>query len=195
MAEAATRVRYSYAEYVSFERGSNVKHEYHQGEILAMAGGTAEHAQLAAAVIRDLGGQLRGSTCRVFTSDLRVRVVASGPRDHVAVRLPPMGTRERLRVHSRMLANALVETAWRNGPVESSALAYDAGASAVDRRAWRRTSSAAPSSGAAPRRRGGWLLPRLFHRRPDDFLGNTVPAEVPDEPLDVWPARGMRAAP
>jgi len=77
MAEVATRVRYSYAEYVSFERGSNVKHEYHQGEILAMAGGTAEHAQLAAAVIRDLGGQLRGSTCRVFTSDLRVRVAAS----------------------------------------------------------------------------------------------------------------------
>jgi Uma2 family endonuclease len=77
MAEAATRVRYSYAEYVSFERGSNVKHEYRRGEILAMAGGTAEHAQLAAAVIRDLGGQLRGSTCRVFTSDLRVRVAAS----------------------------------------------------------------------------------------------------------------------
>jgi hypothetical protein len=32
-------------------------------------------------------------------------------------------------------------------------------------------------------------LSRLSHHRPNDFFGNTVPTEVPDEPLDVWPRR------
>lgn len=48
------------------------------GEILAMAGGTPEHAALAMAIGRQLGNQLEGRTCRVFSSDLRVRVLATG---------------------------------------------------------------------------------------------------------------------
>ena len=48
------------------------------GEIFAMTGGTPEHADLAASVIRELGIQLRGRSCRVYTSDLRIRVLATG---------------------------------------------------------------------------------------------------------------------
>ena len=55
-----------------------MKHEYLDGEIWAMAGGTPEHAALCAALIVLLGAQLRGSSCRVYTSDLRVRVSATG---------------------------------------------------------------------------------------------------------------------
>ncbi|HEY4158085.1 MAG TPA: Uma2 family endonuclease [Polyangiaceae bacterium] len=43
-----------------------------------MAGGTPEHAALAAAICAALLAQLRGGSCRVFTSDLRVRVLATG---------------------------------------------------------------------------------------------------------------------
>ncbi|HMR07667.1 MAG TPA: Uma2 family endonuclease [Polyangiaceae bacterium] len=48
------------------------------GLILAMAGGTLEHARLTAAVIAALASQLQGKRCAVFDSNARVRVPASG---------------------------------------------------------------------------------------------------------------------
>jgi Uma2 family endonuclease len=67
------RLNYTYAEYLGFETSSNVKHEFLDGQIYAMAGGTPEHAALAAAVITLLGPQLRGGERRPYNSDLRVR--------------------------------------------------------------------------------------------------------------------------
>jgi Uma2 family endonuclease len=78
-AMAATHhARYTRAEYVAFERSSNAKHEYLDGTIYAMAGGTREHALVSANVIAALGLALRGRRCAVHSSDLRVRVVATG---------------------------------------------------------------------------------------------------------------------
>lgn len=67
------KLNYTYAEYLGFEASSNVKHEFLDGQIYAMAGGTPEHAALAAAVIALLGPQLRAGECRPYNSDLRVR--------------------------------------------------------------------------------------------------------------------------
>ncbi len=64
----------TYAAYLEFEEGSPIKHEYLRGEVYAMAGGTPEHAGLMASVIGELIAALRGRPCRVFTSDLRVRI-------------------------------------------------------------------------------------------------------------------------
>jgi Uma2 family endonuclease len=64
---------HTYAEYVTFEASSNVKHEFLGGQIYAMAGGTPEHAALAAAVIGLLFQQLRDRGCRAYDADLRVR--------------------------------------------------------------------------------------------------------------------------
>jgi Uma2 family endonuclease len=72
------RHRYTFGEYLALEEAANVKHEYFNGEIYAMAGGTPEHAALAVAVSSSLFAQLRGGPCRVFSSDLRIRVTASG---------------------------------------------------------------------------------------------------------------------
>src|SRR5919106_215521 len=72
------RRRYTYAEYLSLEEFSNVKHEFFGGEIYAMAGGTIDHGALAARVIRLLGDRLEGRPCLVLTSDVRVRVRATG---------------------------------------------------------------------------------------------------------------------
>ena len=66
--------RMTYAQYLELERTSEVKHEYLRGEIFAMAGGSPEHARLAANVIGDLRAALRGRPCAVFTSDARVRI-------------------------------------------------------------------------------------------------------------------------
>jgi Uma2 family endonuclease len=66
---------YSIDEYVALERFSNVKHEYIDGQIRAMSGGTLEHARLAAALIGQLSSQLSGRNCDVYTSDARIHVV------------------------------------------------------------------------------------------------------------------------
>lgn len=68
----------TFAEYIALEAESDVKHEYVNGEIFAMAGGTLEHSRIAANIILELGAQLRGRPCVVYTSDARVRVRATG---------------------------------------------------------------------------------------------------------------------
>lgn len=70
--------RKAYAAYLAFERDAETKHEFVDGQIVAMAGGTPEHARLAASVIQALGAALRGRRCSAFSSDLRVHVPATG---------------------------------------------------------------------------------------------------------------------
>ncbi len=56
---------------------STVKHEFLDGEIYAMAGGTILHAALSASTMAALHRHL-GARCRLYSSDLRVRVRATG---------------------------------------------------------------------------------------------------------------------
>lgn len=74
----APQHRYSFAEYLEIEEIARVRHEFYQGEIYAMAGGTPEHAAMAAEIMAILGRQLGGTSCRVYSSDLRVRVLSTG---------------------------------------------------------------------------------------------------------------------
>jgi Uma2 family endonuclease len=77
MSSAARHVHHTYVEYLALEEASPTRHEYLDGEIYAMAGGSPDHAALAAGLIRLLGAALpRG--CRVYTSDLRIRIELSG---------------------------------------------------------------------------------------------------------------------
>jgi Uma2 family endonuclease len=69
---------YTYADYVAIEMYSPTKHEYLDGEIYAMAGGSEEHSALAAEVLRILGNAVGDRPCRVHTSDLRIYVEAVG---------------------------------------------------------------------------------------------------------------------
>lgn len=55
-----------------------MRHEFLAGQIFAMAGGTREHGARSAAVIAALSAELRGKPCRVYTSDVRIRVAATG---------------------------------------------------------------------------------------------------------------------
>lgn len=63
---------------LSLEAISPVKHEFLSGQVWAMAGGTPDHAGVAVNVSTSLTNQLRERPCRVFGSDLRVRVQATG---------------------------------------------------------------------------------------------------------------------
>jgi len=74
----AAIARMSYPEYLSLEAASETKHEYLDGEVFAMAGGTITHGALAGAVITALSIALRDRACRVLSSDVRVRSKATG---------------------------------------------------------------------------------------------------------------------
>jgi Uma2 family endonuclease len=70
--------QYTFDQYVLLEQNGTTRHEFLEGEIYAMAGGTPEHAALAAAVGHQLSERLEGGRCRVYSSDLNVRVVETG---------------------------------------------------------------------------------------------------------------------
>ena len=70
--------RYTYREYLVLEQSANVRHEFLDGEIYAMAGGTREHAAFCANITSSLSAQLRGRGCQVHSSDLRIRVMETG---------------------------------------------------------------------------------------------------------------------
>lgn len=73
----ARRLHYTYSQYLEALAMSDLKLEYYDGDIFAMAGGTPEHGMLAAGLISIIGRQLP-SSCRVMTSDVKVRVLATG---------------------------------------------------------------------------------------------------------------------
>jgi Uma2 family endonuclease len=70
--------RYSFAEYLALEAISPVRHEFYDGEVWAMAGGSPQHAAIAVNVASLLRAGLRGRPCGVFGSDLRIRVLDTG---------------------------------------------------------------------------------------------------------------------
>ena len=71
--------RYTYADYCGVEMDQpHRKHEFLDGQIYAMAGGTEDHSALAAEVLRTLGNALTEGPCRAHTSDLRLYVEATG---------------------------------------------------------------------------------------------------------------------
>jgi Uma2 family endonuclease len=77
MSQAALPLKMTYAEYLAFEERSDVRHEFHDGdvyEVLSMSGGTLEHARLASAFGREFGIALAGRPCAVFSADGRIRV-------------------------------------------------------------------------------------------------------------------------
>lgn len=75
---AAIQRGVSHAEYLTLESASEERHEWLDGVVYAMAGGTLDHSALCAAVIAGLSAGLAGQRCRVYTSDARVRVLATG---------------------------------------------------------------------------------------------------------------------
>ena len=70
--------RFTFEDYLRIEEDSATKHEFVDGQVFAMSGGTPAHAGITANLTRLLGNALEGKPCRVFSPDLRVRVLATG---------------------------------------------------------------------------------------------------------------------
>ncbi len=65
-------------EYLALERASAVKHEWIDGEIVAMTGASAAHNLICASTAFVLYAQLRQRACRLYLSDMRVKIQATG---------------------------------------------------------------------------------------------------------------------
>ena len=68
------RRRFSADEYLMVEEQALTKSEFCAGEIFAMSGASLEHNRLVRNLIIELGNGLKGKSCEVFPSDLRLHV-------------------------------------------------------------------------------------------------------------------------
>ncbi len=66
-------------EYLEWETTQDLKHEYIDGEVLAMTGGTIPHNLVAGNLYALLKSHLRGKGCRVLIADVKVQISAAGP--------------------------------------------------------------------------------------------------------------------
>jgi Uma2 family endonuclease len=64
-------------EYLVFERESESKHEYLDGLIYAMAGSSPEHSTICVNVSEIITRQLRGTPCRPFSADMKLRCLSA----------------------------------------------------------------------------------------------------------------------
>lgn len=71
-------MRMTEAEYLAFERASDIRHEYLDGHVYAMTGASRAHNLISTYTAASLINQLRGRPCEVYASDMRVRVSATG---------------------------------------------------------------------------------------------------------------------
>jgi Uma2 family endonuclease len=117
----ARRVHHTYADYLAIEHSSPVKHEYLDGEIFAMAGGTPEHAALAAQMIALVQARLPAG-CRAFSSDLKVRIDETGLTTYPDISVV-CGPLERARDD----ANAITNPIWIVEVTSPSTEEYDRG--------------------------------------------------------------------
>ncbi|MFK7817346.1 MAG: Uma2 family endonuclease [Planctomycetaceae bacterium] len=64
----------SVADYLSGEQDARQRHEYVEGSVYMMVGGTNAHNRIATNATVVLGGQLKGHPCQMFNSDTKVRI-------------------------------------------------------------------------------------------------------------------------
>ena len=74
MGNAAEQTVVSYEAYLALERATDQKHEWLDGQVYAMAGGTPLHAALSARMLIELGRILGDRPCVPYSSDLKIRV-------------------------------------------------------------------------------------------------------------------------
>ena len=63
---------YTVEEYFEIDAASDVRNEFFDGYIIAMAGNTPEHVRISTNLYRHMGNAFDGGTCEVWSSDLRV---------------------------------------------------------------------------------------------------------------------------
>lgn len=75
---SAPLIRVTPEQYLAKERKAGYKSEFYQGEVFAMAGASKEHVRISTNLVSESHQQLKGKSCEVFSSDLRLKVERTG---------------------------------------------------------------------------------------------------------------------
>jgi Uma2 family endonuclease len=78
MASAAEIPRFTPEQYLALERKADFKSEYYKGYITAMAGASREHNVIAGNLHGEIRSQLKGRSCEVYASNMRVFIDRTG---------------------------------------------------------------------------------------------------------------------
>lgn len=70
--------QYTPQQYLAMERESQQKNEYVNGEIFAMDGASDRHNLIVGNVFASLHNQMKGKPCKVYSSDMRVKISSIG---------------------------------------------------------------------------------------------------------------------
>jgi len=71
------RILMSYEEYLAWESTQEVRHEYCNGEVIAMGGSTRNHNRVSLNFFKSLDNALADRQCEVYISDIKVQVKPS----------------------------------------------------------------------------------------------------------------------
>ena len=77
MGHAAALPKMSAEDFLAWDRHETLRHEYVRGEVFLMAGGEDSNATAALNIGMALRTHLRGTPCRTFLSDVKLRVEAA----------------------------------------------------------------------------------------------------------------------
>ncbi|SLM29532.1 hypothetical protein MTBBW1_1860022 [Desulfamplus magnetovallimortis] len=75
MIDTAKKIKIAPEDYLEFEKNSEFKHEYLDGELFAMVRASKNHNWINSNIVRELGNHLKETSCMVFASDMRVKAV------------------------------------------------------------------------------------------------------------------------
>lgn len=71
---ARTQLHFSLADFLAWEERQPERHEFYRGEVFAMVGARRVHGCVVGNLQRELGMQLKGSPCRVFSESMKVQI-------------------------------------------------------------------------------------------------------------------------
>ncbi|MBI4672011.1 MAG: Uma2 family endonuclease [Chloroflexi bacterium] len=74
MLKRSLATEFTAEQYLALEDVSDTKHEFYDGKIYDMAGGTPDHNLVSANMITALNNALAQTPCRVFDSDMRILI-------------------------------------------------------------------------------------------------------------------------
>ncbi len=76
---AIPRHKMTMEEFIEFDKNTEGRWEYFEGEVVDMAGGTLNHNQIASNISRVLGNKLEDKGCRALPGDMRLKVPKALP--------------------------------------------------------------------------------------------------------------------
>ena len=114
---APTPAKITPAEYLEFDRNSEIRHEYIDGRMVAMSGGTGVHSILSTELARHVGNALEGRPCAVTTSDLKLEAVPGEAYFYPDV-MVTCGSLQYVSGHTDMITNPVVIVEVLSGSTE-----------------------------------------------------------------------------